>query len=81
MGGLAVGDLQERGPPLADVGASVVVAQLKQFLALLFGQDEGAAGHGWILWPRACMADGINCDKFTDFESQNPSGFSWLIGR
>jgi hypothetical protein len=26
MGGLAVGDLQQRGPPLADVGASVVVA-------------------------------------------------------
>jgi hypothetical protein len=29
MGSLAIGDLQERGPALADVGASVVVAQPK----------------------------------------------------
>src|SRR5215831_14102751 len=42
MGGLPLGDLQEGGAALADVGAWVVVAQLKQFLALLFGQGEGA---------------------------------------
>ncbi len=48
MGGLSLGDLQEGGAALADVGARVVVAQLKQFLALLFGQGKGAADQGGL---------------------------------
>ena len=58
MRGAAVGDLQERGPSLADVGALVVVAQPNEFLALFFGQGEGAAGHEWLLRPCACVVDG-----------------------
>src|SRR5215831_16050698 len=58
MRGATVGDLQERGPALADVGALVVIAQPKEFLTLFFGQGEGAAGHEWLLCPCACMTNG-----------------------
>jgi hypothetical protein len=36
---IAVGDLQQGGSALADVGAGIVVAQLKELVALLFGQE------------------------------------------
>jgi hypothetical protein len=39
MGRIAVGDLQQGGPALADVGSGIVVAQLKELVALLFGQE------------------------------------------
>jgi hypothetical protein len=45
MRGLPLGDLQEGGGTLANVGAIVVVAQLKEFVALVFGQSQGAAAH------------------------------------
>jgi hypothetical protein len=58
MGGLALGDLQHRGGTLSGVGAIVVVTQLKEFLALLFGQDQGSAAHGWLPVQNARMEDG-----------------------
>src|SRR5262245_23406206 len=46
MGGGPLGDLEEGGAALADVGPWVVVAQPKEFLALFFGQGQGTPGHG-----------------------------------
>ena len=71
MGSLAVGDLQERGAPLADIGTRVVVAQLKEFLPLLFGQGEGTTDHEGLLRLRACTVDRADHVDFTDFERQN----------
>jgi hypothetical protein len=45
MRGLPLGDLQDGGGALANVGAIIVVAQLKEFVALVFGQSQGAAAH------------------------------------
>jgi hypothetical protein len=46
MGGGPLGDLEEGGATLPDVGARVVVAKPKEFLALVFGQGQGKPDHG-----------------------------------
>jgi hypothetical protein len=57
MGGLALGDLEHRGATLPGVGAIVVVTQPKEFLVLLFGQDQGSAAQGWLPVQNARMED------------------------
>jgi hypothetical protein len=72
MGGLAVGDLQEGGASLADLGTRVVVAQPKEFLALLFGQGEGSPDQGWLPCLHVRIVHRDDYDEFTDFDSQKP---------
>jgi hypothetical protein len=76
MGGLAVGDLQEGGASLADIGTRVVVAQPKEFLALLFSQGEGSPDQGWLPCLHVRIVDRDDYDEFTDFDSQKPLGRS-----
>jgi hypothetical protein len=48
-----------------------VVAQSKEFVALVFGQGQGAAAQGWLPNQGAWMTTAANCNRFTDFESRN----------
>jgi hypothetical protein len=56
MGGGAVGDLEQRGGALADVGLGVVIPVVEQFVALLGAERKGTAlGHRrsplWFRYP------------------------------